>query len=496
MNLKTFLLTSFSFLCLCISTVFSQGILKPEWVLTESSKMDNGNSEAWAIGTDQSGNVLWGVNKDSPGLFEFMDAFVYKLDEFSNLIWLDTAATGLFAQQSYNLKVSDSLIYLGGRTCRTLGIDSCDVLFFTTDLATGSTAWDFVWDGGYGYEEIDGIALGSDGIYITGWSVGNGTKIDALLMKLDYSGNLIWQTTWGSTTERDDHQDGQIVVDDSLIFISGLYNGSSSLGWEGRALLATFDKSDGSFVDSITYGRQDPWLNAENALSMTTDGTYLYTTGYTTTSANNWDIFVAKFDKTLNNIWYTTWGGIEAAESARAITLDNNGSIYVGGTTESFGNGKMDMVLLKINPAGNLEWYNTWGDELDDQILDIHLHNQKLYLTGKTQSFHLAQKWEAILLQVDLDNLTAHSDLVNDSNSNLRFFPNPMTNLAILKLDHPILRPQKFSLFDAMGQEVVTLINIPNQEIKIERKSLGSGIYYFQLTYDDTKHAVGKLLIN
>ena len=274
---------------------FSQSVLVPKWSLIESSAITNGNAEAWAIGSDKSGNLIWGVNKDAPGFFEYMNAFVYKLDKDKNLIWMDTSITGQFAQQSYNLKVTDSLIYVGGRTCRALGIDSCDVLFFNTDLATGKTGWDFVWDGGYGYEEIDGIALDDDGIYITGWTTGNGSEYDVLLMKINYSGNLIWKKTMGSNPNRGDHQDGHIVVDDSIIYISGLYDGSPGLGWQGRALLAKYDKNNGDLVDSFTYGRQDAWVNAENALGMTSDGTHLYVTGYTTVEMNNWDIFVAKY---------------------------------------------------------------------------------------------------------------------------------------------------------------------------------------------------------
>jgi len=494
MNKKYLLLTILSIL-LSTSIGFSQEELTTEWELRLSSDLPNGNAEAWAIGSDQNGNLLWGVNKDMAGFFEFMNALVYKLDDESNLIWLDTAVTGAFAQQSYNLKVTDSLVYVGGRTCRALGIDSCDMLLFTTDVNTGETAWDFVWDGGYGYEEIDGIAIEPDGIILTGWSAGDGTLIDVILMKIGFDGNIIWQTRWGGMADRDDHQDGHIVVDDSMIYISGLYDGSPSLGWDGRALLAKFDKTDGTFVDSVTYGRQDQWFNAENALGMTSDGTHLYTTGYTTTSANNWDIFVAKFDKDLNNVWYKTWGGLDT-ESARAITVADDGSIYIGGNTNSFGNGKLEMALIKFNPAGTLEWYKTWGEEQDDQILDIHLDDHLLYLTGKTQSFHPTQKWEAILLQVDLDNIVSNTEITNATHPPLHFFPNPTTHSATLQLDPSIIRPQKFSLFNAIGQEVMTLDDFSDREIRVEKKDVGSGVFFFRLLYGEEGIGVGKVVFD
>lgn len=475
---------------------FSQNTLVTEWEIIESSPLENGNAEAWAIGSDQNGNLYWGVNNDMPGLFEFMNAWVYRMDEDGNNIWKVEASTGTFAQQSYNLKVVDGVVYVGGRTCKAIGIDSCDVLFFTTDAIDGDSDWEFVWDGGFGYEEIDGISIESDGIILTGWSVGDGTEVDLLLMKIDFDGNIIWQNTWGSMTANDDHQDGHIVVDDSFIYISGLYNGSPLLGWEGLALLAKFDKTDGSLVDSLTYGRQDQWVNAENALGMTTDGTYLYTTGYTTTSVNNWDIFVAKFDKDFNEIWYTTWGGEEAGESARSIAVHEDGSIYVGANTESYGNGEMDMALLKFDPSGTLEWYKTWGDIADDQILDVHLRNNALYLTGKSNSFHESNKWEATLLKVNLDIYNSTEDVGSSYGPTAYFYPNPTNNIAVLKWKNTSIEAKSLVIYDLLGQKVKTINNISSREIEIKKDELGSGVFLYKVMFMNQETFTGKFVIN
>ena len=449
-TISSHVITTFIILILCLSfpyNAFAQGDLIPEWVKKESSPLTHGNSEAWAIGSDNEGNLFWGVNKDMPGFFKLMDALVYKLDSDGNTLWDVTGFSDTFAQQSYNLKVTDSLVYLGGRTCKSLGTANCDVLFFASDTQDGATEWDFIWDAGYGYEEIDGIVLEEDGIYLTGWSAGDGTQIDVLLMKLDYDRNIIWETTWGSSGSRDDHQDGHIVIDESAIYISGLYDGSPLLGWNGRALLAKFDKTTGEHIADIKYGRQDSWVNAENALGMTTDGEFLYTVGYTTTSLNNWDLFVAKFDKDLNEIWYQTWGGPSDAESSRAITVDEDGSIYIGATTESYGNGEQDIVLLKFNNDGELQWYKTWGGTNNDHTLDIHLKEDKLYLTGKTSSFHPHNKWEAILLKIDLPEANLSIDDNNGNNLGLTIYPNPARHRATLKFNNNLNNSFYFKCF-------------------------------------------------
>jgi hypothetical protein len=137
-------------LCFLTKSAISQDTLQTEWVLTAASPVANGNAEAWAIGSNAEGQIFWGVNQDMPGLFEYMDAMLWKLDADGNLLRIDTAATGAFAQQSYNLKVTDSKILVAGRTCSSFTVNTCDALVIAVDAVTGGTGWAFEWDGNNG----------------------------------------------------------------------------------------------------------------------------------------------------------------------------------------------------------------------------------------------------------------------------------------------------------------------------------------------------------
>jgi hypothetical protein len=55
-----------------------------------------------------------------------------------------------------------------------------------------------------------------------------------------------------------------------------------------------------------------------------------------------------------------TWGGIETDE-ATEVAVGIDGSVYVAGTTLSFGAGDRDAFLLKYNPDGSLAWDRTYG---------------------------------------------------------------------------------------------------------------------------------------
>jgi hypothetical protein len=55
-----------------------------------------------------------------------------------------------------------------------------------------------------------------------------------------------------------------------------------------------------------------------------------------------------------------TWGGADVDE-ADAVAIAADGSIYVAGTTLSFGVGDRDAFLLKYSPGGELVWQLTYG---------------------------------------------------------------------------------------------------------------------------------------
>jgi uncharacterized delta-60 repeat protein len=55
-----------------------------------------------------------------------------------------------------------------------------------------------------------------------------------------------------------------------------------------------------------------------------------------------------------------TWGGPDVDE-AEDVAVASDGSVYVTGTTLSFGVGDRDAFLLKFAPDGSLEWQRTYG---------------------------------------------------------------------------------------------------------------------------------------
>ncbi len=62
--------------------------------------------------------------------------------------------------------------------------------------------------------------------------------------------------------------------------------------------------------------------------------------------------------------WVHTWGGSNT-DSARAVNTDDNGNVYLAGSTSSFELSGSDALLLKFSSDGTLLWRKTWSRSYD-----------------------------------------------------------------------------------------------------------------------------------
>jgi hypothetical protein len=102
--------------------------------------------------------------------------------------------------------------------------------------------------------------------------------------------------------------------------------------------------------------------------------------------SNVGDLFIEKYDSNATLLWSKKYD-FGQSEEAKAITLDQNGSIYVAGYTASTHTSiDKDIIVLKVDHAGELLWHTTYGSEETDEAEGIALDSQNnVYITGNTQ---------------------------------------------------------------------------------------------------------------
>lgn len=343
------------------------------WHLTRGEAKSD---QVWGIDTDSQGNIYAAGYFQSPASDPFFDVVIYKFDAQGNELWR-TQWGDQFEQKAFIVVVNEPYVYVGGTSRPSISLTDSNMALLCLDMNTGAVVWNFTWDQGFGYEEVDGLVVEADAIYLSGWTTGETTSNDIAVLKLDRNGTLLWAQTWGS--DGFDTADGQMVVDENAIYVSGRYNGANIL-FGGQSVLVKFDKTTGAYLQHTLWGS----TFFSDGLGMTSDGTSLYVVGLNVANANG-QIFLLKYDKNLNLLWAHEWGG-PAGESARVAEVDEAGDILVAGSTHSYGAGGSDIVLLQYAPDGTLNWYKTWGGPLNDAVQGMAIDGDFVYLAGSTEN--------------------------------------------------------------------------------------------------------------
>lgn len=193
----------------CIKTDFN-GII--EWQKTfGGSEDDRGN---YGFQTKDGGYIICGstnsTDGDAIGNLHIVDYWVVKTDSVGNIKWQRTYGGNYVDVANKIIEVNDGYIVIGYSSSTngdiTNNLGGPDVWIIKID-----TGGNLVWQKNYGGSSSeDGVAIiptvGQDGYIFTGYtksvdsmvSVNNG-KEDFWVVKIDGSGNLLWEKTYGGT---------------------------------------------------------------------------------------------------------------------------------------------------------------------------------------------------------------------------------------------------------------------------------------------------------
>ena len=89
----------------------------------------------------------------------------------------------------------------------------------------------------------------------------------------------------------------------------------------------------------------------------------------------------------VEEAWAAVYGDV-GAEEMEAVWPTSDGGFLVAGSTDSFGVGEGDAWLLKLDAAGAVEWQRTYGGPGDEYALDVReAHGGGYIVAGWTNSF-------------------------------------------------------------------------------------------------------------
>jgi len=216
--------------------------------------------------------------------------------------------------------------------------------------------------GGVGSDVAEAVASGADGSsYVAGITdsfttdpFGNPSP-KIFVVKFAGDGSLTWQRIWNGTTIRGLGRPDVAVCADGSVYVTGVTadNGND-------AVLLKFD-SNGTLLWERTWGgsASDEGL----AVATAPDGSAYIAGNATSFGPSSSGLFVIKFDSAGNLVWQR----ISDGANGNAVAVAPDGSVYTAGTTPRNEIGNFDMVVLKITAAGSLVWQRTYsaGDVVD-----------------------------------------------------------------------------------------------------------------------------------
>jgi len=266
--------------------------------------------------------------------------------------------------------------------------------FFSALAAPPEEEWNLTFGGRYAdgawclQETKDG------GNILVGNFASRGEGSDLLLIRTDKSGKCIWSRIWGGSGEDvgyfvQETRDGGFIVTGSTK--------SFTMGEELLWLVKTdgngspnWDKTFGGFVSSSGDGG---W-----SVNETDDGGYI-TAGYTQSMGNGRkDLWLLKTDAMGCKIWDKTLGGRED-DVGMSVWQSRDGGYIVAGRTASFGKGGDDIWLLKTDSQGEELWNRTFGGKQDDASFQVVELKDGYAVVGRTESG--LDKNKIILIKVD-----------------------------------------------------------------------------------------------
>ncbi len=266
-----------------------------------------------------------------------------------------------------------------------------------TSISNEPKIWQKTY-GGTGFDGAQYIQQTSDGGYIAvGWtdSFGSG-GYDGYLLKLDGSGNLKWQKTFGGNQDdwfncvRQTSDDGYIAVGWTYSYGQGLAD----------VYVVKLD-ANGELTWEETYGGDG--FDEGYYIEQTADGGFVIVGESNSFVSGPVDVYVLKLDANGNLEWQKTYGS-DGSDEAFCIRKTSDGGYIIAGRSDPQNPGMYDAYILKLDANGELTWQNTYGGDDWDEAKSIYQTSDGGYIAvGVTNS--LGAEWDAYAFKITPDGM-------------------------------------------------------------------------------------------
>jgi hypothetical protein len=438
------------------------------------------------------------------------DIWLGKMDTDSAMVWSHSYGGTLNDRgNDVCLSADDGFVITGFTESNDVDITSNngskDLFVIKTD-ANGELEWSKAFGGTSDEIGNSVLALSNGNTIVVGSAFSSDGDInnnagfsDFWILHLDTNGNLLWEKTYGGSSEDRakkiiQTQDGNFAILGTSFSSDG--DISNNLGGVDFWLIKIDQNGDllweKSFGGSSADQGSDLIEISSGELIIT--GEVLSNNGDVIGNHGFTDAWVAKLDSNGNLLWQNSLGGTMVDYFLAITEADDGGFIATGNTFSDNGDvsnnlGESDIWIVKLSNNGILEWEKTIGydlNEIGNAILSV---GEEIIILGGIQVDHLRHgNSDAYIakLRAPFTSVTNIKDYPS-----LIVYPNPSKDFIWISHETPIL---SYQLFNIIGQKIQQG-NIQSTEIKINVQHLPKGEYVLLVSMNEGQEVSIPILI-
>jgi glycine cleavage system H lipoate-binding protein len=324
------------------------------------------------------------------------DMYIVNMDKKGNKIW-SKAVGGRDDEEGTAILQSDDG-YLAVGTTESFGSDRSSIYAVKLDKS-GDALWQKAyWSKDDSYYYGTGVAKTEKGFKIVGWENKLeffDSEVFGYVVDADKEGERIRTRRYGG--KDDDLLYDILKTDGGYILVGSSESFRDDYGFDAYALKV--DEA-GKVLWQKIYG----WGYDESAYAVTEakDGGFVLV-GITKSNRDKRDeVYVVRIDKDGKMLWQNSYGG-RYDETGFDIVADDDGYVITG-MTETNTNGREDLYLLKIDDRGKLLWDRNYGGRDSDVGYGIAKTDDGYIIVGETESYGNGRK-DAYILKVNKKGL-------------------------------------------------------------------------------------------
>ncbi len=225
-------------------------------------------------------------------------------------------------------------------------------------------------------------------------SYGKGGGTNCMTQLYDSKGKKLWQAWYDGPTHSHDHPTDLVVDRDGNVCITGMSHGTNN----NDCITIKYSPSGEELWAARYNGPAD---SSDQASAITVDSAgQFYVAGYSYHPDSHYDMLTVKYSSSGQELWSAGYNGAgDSSDYGRGIAVDPSGAVYVA--AESWGSdGNSDLAVVKYTPVGEMAWEKRYSiaSNTSEKPIDLKLDSEgNPYVAG----YSLDNRYFALKLNPD-----------------------------------------------------------------------------------------------